>query len=201
MEFEEKRIEGITTIKEACVKLKLPRFTKAVSQAIFNKCYDPAVNLRRLCFTCILLGSKVTDIRINLTMFKAMTTVDTELEIEIAKNLGFNFDVFDVFSFTQTVVNQLYKNEKTSLIESIIEEKVNLVEKVFSSKMIVKFVPFGTSFQLQNLCLAMFSDDQIKLFETYYCIEVDKGEIGEIRRELEDPRSSKEHLELQKDVE
>ncbi|KAM0681375.1 hypothetical protein GINT2_000615 [Glugoides intestinalis] len=192
MELEEKRNEGNIAIKEACIKLKLPTFTKAVSQAIFNKCFDPVINLRRLYFTCILLGAKVTDVRLNVPMFKAMTTVDTELELELAEKLGFKFDVFDVFSFTQTVVEQLYKNEKLSLKESVMKEKGNLLEKVFSKKMITEFAPFGTKFLLPSLCLAIFNDNQIALFAAYNCIEVDKREISEIRKNLESLEDSEQ---------
>ncbi|ELA41652.1 uncharacterized protein VICG_01285 [Vittaforma corneae ATCC 50505] len=169
--------DGNSVILEICNKLKLPRPIRAMSQGIFQKCINFDVNLRRLCHTCVFLSSKIVEHPISPSLFKSVTksTIDTELELKIAEELQFEFDILDVYAFVENIAAMLK-------IEGSLPARMGELDSIFSDGRITYFSPFGGEHELSYLGLSLFTDKQLKIFETLNCIVIDKQKIKDIRQ-------------------
>lgn len=169
--------DGNSTILDVCNKLKLPTLVRATSQGIFQKCISFDVNLRRLCHTCVFLSSKITEHPVSPSVFKSVTksTIDTDLELRIADALCFEFDIFDVYAFVENIAAML----KT---EDALAMQARELDSIFSDERITHFSPFGGEYGLSCLGLSLFTDEQLRTFETLSCIEIDKQKIKDIRQ-------------------
>lgn len=174
-----KMANGNTIIHGMCTKLGLPIFTTMVAQGLFQKFFDLHSNLRRLCYTSIFLSSKITEhpISASLWLSATKTSVDTDLELKMARGLEFDFVVFDVYNFIEKIASTIELNR-------VKDGRREKLAEIFSGPKILSFAPFGTDFEFPSLGLALFSDDEISLFETISHIEVNREEIQKIRERV-----------------
>lgn len=169
-----------TLIHDTCLRLKLPLATRTTSQVIYNyvsPALVPQYSPARLVLTTVFLAAKITESSIKPSVYKTVTgfTIDTTLEMAIIKQIDFKFDFFDIHAYIKDVCNTLRLKK---------DQKLERLERAFSSRRLNRIGFIGEGFNVRDVCLAVLSDSEVRLFENVFCARADWDEIRRIRSDV-----------------
>lgn len=161
------------------MRLKLSTFTRAVSQIIFQRVF-PVLgdeSWERLATACVYLSAKISDSFVDPVQFKKATgyNVAPEVEIRIAKTIGFTFDFPDIHALVQNICKTL------GLQEGL---KMQKLDQMLSDSRVNSVSFLGGNFDVRDVCMAVLTDEEIRAFEDVYCVEVDHSRVEKVRNAL-----------------
>lgn len=175
--------DGNLIINDLCIKLKVSTFTRTVAQILFQKSSLSAVssNTKKLAVTCLFLAAKITDYYDENEIIKSPLNdfFDSNLECKICQILNFSFDYIDIFLLVKEICKIIHK-------EDTIERRLKTLDSIYSTEKINKFNPVIDSVEGPYLAFVVFDDDEINLFKTINCIEIDKQLLENCRKLLND---------------
>lgn len=171
--------DASTLIASTCASLKLPTFTRMVSQAVFHKVHSTLADVgwEVLALMCVYLGAKISDSFVDPTQFKNATGqgVIVDVEVRISNAIDFTFDFPDLYALVRDIC-------KTLKLES--DTKMQKLDLIFSDARVNSVNLLGGELGIGDVCMAVLSDKEIRGFEEVYCAEVDMSKIEKVRSEL-----------------
>lgn len=143
---------GLEILKETCLKLNLPPFTKSVAVSIFKRTTATS-NMKRLCQTCVSLACKITEFPLD-----RKNTIDGNLEMKIAEGINFEFDPFDVYAFMRTVYASINTSVDEEKLQEKLEEKLEEEDCIFSRE---KCIEVG---------MKLMKEEEAERFKNLHCL-------------------------------
>lgn len=173
-------IEEINRLfKEACGNLKVSSYVQAVAKIIFHKAASTISDVDKmvLASTCIYISCKISDLFYEPSEFINVVgyPISIEAEMRILKIIDFNFKYFDIYHFVESTCRTLKMD---------IRKKIQKLDEIFSDMRINNVSFLGNTYEIKNVCMAVFEQEEIELFERIYCIEVDYEKVNEAKKGL-----------------
>lgn len=166
-------------IYDTCMKLKLSTLTRAVSQAIFHKVLPVLadVNCKSLALMCVYLSAKINDSFVSPALFRKSTgySVEVGIETRIARTIDFTFDFPDIYALVGDICKALGLQK---------DPKLKKLDWIFSDSRVNSVNFLGGEFDVSDVCMAVFGDEEIQTFKDVYCVEVDGARIEKVRKAL-----------------
>lgn len=134
------------------------------------------MNTKRLAITCLYFSSKITGASIDNDSFTTFVKngFDVDLELKICNLLDFSFDFLDIYFLVKKICKTIHK-------EHSLEPRIVILDTIFASDKINKISILSDSPEAPYLAFQLFTEEEISLFETIECIEIDRKLLEKTR--------------------
>lgn len=182
--------EGNRTIVQLSRMLQVPYKSKITSQIIFHYTYPhffKRENHNMIALVSVYLASKINETLIKLELvLDAISRIEyiesvlsrdklIFLECKMIELFGFQFDIRPAQLFLMRIGKTLDVN---------IDRRLLLLDDVHSDSRVNFINYFSGTYDSELVALSALSDDEIILFECFFCVHVDMEMIEEIRTVL-----------------